>query len=127
MYFLVVVAVNSNPYLNEQKKIINGVAKSTGLIPIFPNYDIENPQFDLQSAFTQLKSSTFVLADLTYERPSCYYELGLAEALTKPVYAVAQTGTAIHQTTSREKVSFYKDLDQFKQLVTEIFFNVSSS
>lgn len=40
--------------------------------------------------------STLIVADLTGERPNCYYEAGFAHALGKPVIILAQTGTTRH-------------------------------
>jgi hypothetical protein len=60
------------------------------------------------------------LADLSLERPSCYYELGLAEALGKPVYLIAAEGTDIHQTASRRLVSFYNGQEDFIILLKHI-------
>ncbi len=76
--------------------------------------------FNLQAALQDIKGASFVLADLSLERPSCYYELGLAEALGKPIYLVAEDGTDIHQTASRRLVSYYKDNDEYKALITNI-------
>jgi nucleoside 2-deoxyribosyltransferase len=52
----------------------------------------------------EIKAALFVVADLTDERPSCYFEAGYAEALGKPVIYVASkqsvakpgTKTSIH-------------------------------
>jgi nucleoside 2-deoxyribosyltransferase len=40
--------------------------------------------------------SNLIVADLTGERPNCYYEAGFAHALGKPVIILAQTGTTRH-------------------------------
>ncbi len=40
--------------------------------------------------------SNLIVADLTGERPNCYYETGFAHALGKPVIILAQTGTTRH-------------------------------
>ena len=37
----------------------------------------------------EIHGSSFVVADLTEERPSCYFEAGYAEALKKPVVYIA--------------------------------------
>ena len=37
----------------------------------------------------EIERSTFVIADLTDERPSCYFEAGYAEALRKPIVFIA--------------------------------------
>ena len=52
--------------------------------------DKEHPLEDLVSRIKkEIKASIFVVADLTDERPSCYFEVGYAEALNKPVIYMA--------------------------------------
>lgn len=52
--------------------------------------DREHPLSDLVSRIKQeIKVAQFIIADLTDERPSCYFEAGFAEALRKPVIYIA--------------------------------------
>src|SRR5207245_86960 len=37
----------------------------------------------------EIRRARFLVADLTEERPSCYFEIGYAEALSRPVIPVA--------------------------------------
>lgn len=120
MYFQIIMPVGSNPDADKKQKIIQSIADSIGIKPHFPRYATEDPVFNLQATLQNLKGASFVLADLSLERPSCYYELGLAEALGKPVYLIANKGTDIHQTASRRLVRYYKDDEDFKRLVSNI-------
>ncbi len=43
----------------------------------------------------EIHSATFVIADLTDERPSCYFEAGYAEALRKPVIYMASQNSVL--------------------------------
>lgn len=119
MYFQIIMPVGSNPHLKERQKNIIENSKEAGLTAHFPRYTTEDPVFNLQATLQDLKNALFVLADLSLERPSCYYELGLAEALGKPVYLIAIQGTDIHQTASRRFVQFY-DEDTYNQLIKNI-------
>ena len=47
----------------------------------------------------EIEKSTFVIADLTDERPSCYFEAGYAEALKKPIVFVASKESVVHPKT----------------------------
>ena len=44
----------------------------------------------------EIKRSAFLVADLTDERQSCYYELGYADGLSTPVICVASQDSVLH-------------------------------
>jgi len=44
----------------------------------------------------EIEKSAFVIADLTDERPSCYFEVGYAEALKKPIVFVASKESVVN-------------------------------
>ncbi|HEY2792763.1 MAG TPA: hypothetical protein VGJ28_10420, partial [Micromonosporaceae bacterium] len=58
-------------------------------------------------------------ADLSLERPSCYYELGVVHGTGLPVAVVAEVGTMIHQTADRWSLAYYDSLDDLEAQVTE--------
>ena len=72
------------------------------------------PPFSIDEALQRLREAAIVVADLLKERPSCYFELGLAEALRKNIVRIAEHNTVIHQTSERDKVIYYKDLLDYK-------------
>ena len=43
-----------------------------------------------------IRSSRFVVADLTRERPNVYFELGYARGIGKPVVTIVRRGTEVH-------------------------------
>ena len=47
----------------------------------------------------EIRGALFVVADLTDERPSCYFEAGYAEALGRPVIYVASKQSVVHPGT----------------------------
>lgn len=55
----------------------------------------------------EIEKSSFVIADLTDERPSCYYEAGYAEALRKPTIFVASKESVV---TPRTKTNIHFDI-----------------
>lgn len=58
--------------------------------------DKEHPLEDIVGRIKkEIKSAHFVIADLTDERPSCYFEAGYAEALGRPVIYVASKDSVI--------------------------------
>ncbi|MCU0286352.1 MAG: nucleoside 2-deoxyribosyltransferase [Acidobacteria bacterium] len=67
------------------------------------------------NVISEVSGTAFVFADVSFERPSCYYELGIARALQKPTFIVARTGTIIHQCEGN--VHYYVNLIEYEDLV----------
>ena len=100
--------------------ITNGLARS-GFSTLLPSYDAEDPCFLLDHFKEELRKADTVLVDLSGERPSCYFELGFAEALDIPIRLFAFEGTPIHQTGHREAVSFYRSFNHLEDLIALTF------
>jgi hypothetical protein len=81
-----------------------------------PDYDHTAPSFDLPATRQLIQSSEIVFADLSFERPSSYFELGLAEAYEASVCLVAAANTPIHQATRRNAVSYFSSMSEFEAL-----------
>lgn len=99
--------------------MIAEIAKANDWYAHAPEYDPVSPKFNLKETCATLLECDLVLADLTRERPSCYFELGLAEALRRPLFVIAESGTIIHQTSRRDSVEFYSTLEGFGRLVSD--------
>lgn len=82
-----------------------------------PVYNPEMPNFNLPLEKERVKKARLALVDLSFERPSVYYELSMIEILKVPAVLVAASGTTIHQTSQREDVAFFKDLSDFEKIV----------
>lgn len=68
-----------------------------------------------------INKSRFIIADLTNERPNCYYEVGYAHALQKPVIIIAKNDTKRHFDISTYKWIYWKNYKDLKsQLMPEI-------
>lgn len=61
-----------------------------------------------------IRRSRFLVADLTDARPNCYYEVGYAHALGKPVIILAKGGTQPHFDISTYKWNFWNDYSDLK-------------
>jgi len=88
--------------------------------------DKEHPLEDLVGRIKkEIRDSAFVVADLTDERPSCYFEAGYAEALPRPVVYVASkqsvlkpgTPTKIHFDVHMN-VQFFTNHKELKSKLT---------
>ena len=63
--------------------------------------DKEHPLEDLVGRIKkEIREAAFIVADLTDERPSCYFEVGYAEALPRPVIYVASKQSVLKPGTS---------------------------
>lgn len=63
--------------------------------------DKEHPLEDLVGRIKkEIRDARFVIADLTDERPSCYFEAGYAEALPRPVIYIASKQSVLKPGTS---------------------------
>ena len=81
----------------------NVVAKFKG---VAIRIDKEHPLEDLVGRIKkEIRAAQFIIADLTDERPSCYFEAGFAEALPRPVIYVASKQSVI-KPGSETKVHF---------------------
>ncbi|WP_162528391.1 hypothetical protein [Novosphingobium sp. BW1] len=58
-----------------------------------------------------------IIADLSYGRPSCYYELGLVEASHKRADLIAATGTETFQHAGHGPIAYFDDLEGYAALV----------
>jgi len=65
----------------------------------------------------KMQDADILVADLSLERPSCYYELGVAQALGHPIFLVAAAGTPIHQVANRRQIHFYEDIQELSILM----------
>jgi nucleoside 2-deoxyribosyltransferase len=113
--------VGSDPLHRAKQNAIRRGIESAGLTAKFPDYSPANPRFDAGLFSRQLEASHAVLADLTGERPSCYFEIGFAEALRRPVHLIAELGTDIHQSAFRHRTRFYADVADLEAVVHAIF------
>jgi hypothetical protein len=109
----VIMPVGSDPRHAHRRAAIEAVVRESGLAPYFPADGVDSKvSFDLVRARRELRRARLVLADLTLERPSCYYEVGLAQALGRQVQLLAEAGTPIHQAHGRENTIFYGNLEE---------------
>lgn len=87
--------------------------------------DKEHPLDDLVKRIKEeIQKAKFIVADLTDERPSCYFEVGYAEALARPVIYIASKESVLHpqQATKihfdiHKNVSFFTNHEELSQKV----------
>jgi nucleoside 2-deoxyribosyltransferase len=70
--------------------------------------------FVLEDMLAAICACDCVVADLSLERPSCYFEVGLAQAKSKRVALIAAEGTILHQAAGTDSTIRYGDLASFQ-------------
>jgi hypothetical protein len=119
LYVYAIMPVSSDPQFETKRAVLSAVADGFGIDAHFPLDHLSHhaADFDLDEVLGALTGSIGVIADLSLERPSCYYELGLAQALGVRVALIAETGTVIHQAHNRAEVAAYTAGDSYRDLV----------
>lgn len=108
-YAYIIMPVQSDLSYPVRRAAIESALDELGMEGHFPLdvVTIEG-EFDLQQTLGEFEGATLVIADLSLQRPSCYYELGLAQALGRTTLLIAEEGTDVHQAFGRNGVLFYK-------------------
>ncbi|WP_445279904.1 hypothetical protein [Streptomyces sp. DSM 118148] len=121
-YIYSIMPVSSDGDYQKKRTHLSSVAGEYELTVHFP-LDRGLPElgkeFDLARVVDEIKRAALVIADLSLERPSCYYELGLAQALGAQVVLIARVGTNIHQAFGRNSVTQFRDLQDYPSVVRQ--------
>jgi len=70
-----------------------------------------------EKILSSIRIAEFVVADLTLERPNCYYEVGYAHALCKNTILIAKEGTEIHFDVKGHQILFYRNAVRLKEML----------
>ena len=119
--FYIICPVGSDPSFPIKRAIITEIAGSEGCTVYFPMDETSTDVFDLDTILEKFRHVDYIIADLSLERPSCYYETGLAQALKKKVLLIAQADTDIHQIDRRDSVLFYNDRKDYRRVLHRLF------
>lgn len=117
MSFFVITPHSSDPSFNIKKQIVEELAVSHKAKVYFGSKSDNGEFLAADKVMNLYRTIDLFIADLSYERPSCYFEVGFVQALGKKVHLLAVQGTEIHQVFDRYQVKFYQDLAEYRQLI----------
>lgn len=67
-----------------------------------------------------IKKAKLIIADLSFSRPNCYFEIGYALALNKKVILIADRKSEIHFDIEHHNIFKYKSLDELSTYLRDI-------
>ena len=115
----IMMAIDSNkPELEDIKFAIEDVFKDFGIDAKAVN-DMQHEEAITERIISEIETREFLIADLTFERPNVYYEIGYAHALNKRVILVRKKGTKLHFDVAHRNCPEYENTTALKKLLKE--------
>jgi len=88
--------------------------------------EIEHEDIITDRIIEEIKTSEFLLGDLSYERPSVYYEIGFAHSLGRRVILYRKKDTHIHFDLAAYNCPEYKGLRELRELLLKRLENTTN-
>jgi len=109
-----------DPSFNDKRDVVERLSSVLGIDVLYAPYQPSSDEFDIGKTFEMLKRVDFFVADLSYERPSCYFEVGFVQAMNRLINLIAVDGTNIHQVLNKDKIKYYAQLYDYEKLIESI-------
>lgn len=124
--FVLMAIDRSKPELEDVYQAIKDVCKQFD-ISAYRADEIEHQDRITDLILSEIASCEFLIADLSYERPNVYYEVGYAHALGKRPILYRRKSTALHFDLSVHNVPEYKNITDLKKKLWKRFEAISGS
>ena len=116
--FILMAMDPDNPDLEDVYRTIKDVCASYGINAYRAN-EIEHQDRITDLILSEIKTCEFLIADLSYERPNVYYEIGYAHANNKRPILYRKRGTRLHFDLSVHNVPEYKNNTELREKLTK--------
>jgi nucleoside 2-deoxyribosyltransferase len=117
MFVFIVAPHSFDPRFEKKVRVLSEVAGEVGVKIGWVSPESVKDASAESIGIGDLGRADAVIGDLSFERPSCYFEIGLAHGMNKPVFLIAEQGTTLHQVVGRDAVEFYSDMAEYREVV----------
>lgn len=118
--FVIMAMDPDRPELTDVLDAIKSVCASFGIKAQRAD-DIQHQDRITNIVLNEIRNCEYLIADLTYERPNVYYEVGFAHAIEKKPILYRRAGTPLHFDLSVHNVPEYKNIKELRELLQRRF------
>lgn len=124
--FIIMQINPDNPELEDILICIKEVCSNFGIEAVRAD-EIQHEDKITDVILDRIKTSEFIIADLTAERPNVYYEVGFAHSEGKRPILLRKKGTKLHFDLSIHNVPEYRNIRELKKILNKKFENITGS